>query len=154
MSSQANSETAKFWGSALAKVDTTPIAATKGNELDRVRQIKSFEEQILVRALEVSDSVLRFAEIEPTDTQPPEEWIRELGEKAAQERFRIAKAAWMGANEAPIGIKTSAQLAASIIKARSTEKSGPKQLNIGVVHLSAPIPTFDVVDVEPEGEER
>jgi hypothetical protein len=152
MSSQANRETAEIWGPALARVDTTPIAATKGNELDRARQIKSFEEALLVRALEVSDSVLRFAEIDQDATEPPEEWVNELGKKGARERFRIAKAAWMGANEAPIGIKTSAQLAASIIKARSTEKAAPRQLNIGVVHLSAPIPTFDVVDVESDSD--
>lgn len=111
-------------------------------------ELASMQDELLVRSLNVVEGAMAFAEIEPTDSDPPAEWIEQLGEEKARIKFRIARAAWMAAKDAPVGIKVASALAVGIIKAKATEKAGPKQLNIAFVQMTAPLPQFVEQELE------
>lgn len=118
-------------------------------KLDRIRE---FEDAMLMRASSIVEDAMSFADIDkdhPSDNVP-DEWLAQCGgdRKRAVAKMRVAKAAWEGTRDMPGGIKIAAQVMTSIIKARSMEKSAPKQLNVQVVNISAPLPDFAVMDVE------
>jgi hypothetical protein len=110
-------------------------------------RLQEIQDQILERSLGVVDGAVRFAEIDRDATEPPVEWLEELGEKEAMRRFRIAKAAWEGAKTSPTAFKVATQMAVGILRAKASE-TGPRTLNIQIAHLSAPIPSFPERDHE------
>lgn len=113
-------------------------------------RLATMQDELLERSLSVVDASMRFAEIEPDTKEPPQEWIDELGGNVekARRRLRVARAAWMSTSEAPVGIKVASAVAVGIIKAKATEKAQPRTLNIQVVQMTAPMPTFPEQDLE------
>lgn len=116
------------------------------------------EDTILLRAATVVDGLLAWAEVESTQEQPPAEWVEQLGEAQARQRFRLAKAAWLSQSEAPIGAKLANNVMIGIAKARGQQsklRSG-NQLNVQIC-LPAPTSkehpeagqTIEVIDVDP-----
>lgn len=123
--------------------------------IEKAAKIKQFEDEILEDSLGIVDAVLSFGDITGEfhdESQIPQHWLdRANGDReAAKKRMRIAKAAWMNKGSAPIAFDVATKISSSIIKARSVEKAGPRVLNIQLVQLSAPLPTFDVIDVDSE----
>ena len=114
----------------------------------RAEALRSIEDGILERSQAVVDDALHFGEFDPEDPNPPQAWVEELGQERAEKRLRMAKYALMSAKEAPVGLAIAKATFASIIKARATEKQGPRQLNVNVVNMTAPLPEFRVIEVE------
>lgn len=112
------------------------------------QRLTSMQDDLLERSLMVVDASMAFAEIDPESKKPPKKWVEDMGEQEALIRWRIARAGWMSAKDAPVGIKVASAVAVGIIKAKATEKAGPKQLNIALVQLSSPLPQFPEQDVE------
>lgn len=113
---------------------------------DRLREI---EDSLLTQSLSVIDDTLAFRDIAPEDTDPPPEWILQYGKKEAMKRFRLAKAGWATKKDAPSGAAAAERVAVGIIKARATEKAGPKSLNIAVVQIAIGTPqTFPEREIE------
>lgn len=127
----------------LAAVDSGTALAREPEQFDRLRAL---EDNILSRGLTCLDDVARWADIDPTASEPPPEWVEELGgdKVALARRLRVAKAAWMSAKEAPVAIKVAQSVVVGIAKARATEKGGTT-MNLQQVIFNAPV--YDVVDV-------
>ncbi len=128
-------------------------------EEKRERVLKNLESDLLRQSMEVVSDTMRFREVAPplvdpesgetlwVDNDLPAEWVRELGEEKARERLRVARAGWMDKKTAPIGVQVAQVLAVGIIRSRATEKAGPRTLNVQVVQMSAPLPTFPELDL-------
>lgn len=114
------------------------------DKLDRLRDIES---GLLERSMAILGDALSFRDIEPGSETCPPEW-RDMDPDEAVKRLRVANAAWLGKKDAPVGLDLAKQVAVGIIKARATEKTAPKTLNVTVVNMSAPLPVFDVIEVE------
>lgn len=123
--------------------------------LEKAAKIKQFEDEILEDALGVVSAAISFGDItgpEHDEDDIPQRWLDRCdgNREEAAKRMRIAKSAWLPKNVSPTALDMSTKISSSIIKARSVEKGGPRVLNISFVNLSAPIPTFDVIDVDSE----
>lgn len=118
----------------------------KQERLDRLRDL---ENQLLERSLNVVSDALYFRDIEPGQKEPPPDW-GDMDPDEKIKRLRMANAAWLNKKEAPVGIELSKQVAVGIIRARATEKAAPKTLNVAVIQMSAPLPQFEVVEVEAD----
>lgn len=116
----------------------------------QVERLREMQDDIFERALRVVDGATRFAEIAPDATEPPAEWIYELGKEQAMVRFRAAQAGWMNVKTSPVGIKVATTMASSILKARALENTGSKTLNVQVVHWSGPVREFPEQEIEPD----
>lgn len=131
-------------GSKLAEIVPAPIRAVSQHA-----RLERIQDDLLERSLAVVDGSVSFADIEPGALEPPPEWIEQYGHEGAMRRLRVARASWMNAKEAPVGIKVAAQVAVGILRAKAQEKSGPKTLNIAVVQMTAPLPQFEEREIEP-----
>lgn len=129
----------------LAKTKDKEIVLTEQQAYDRLQDV---EDSLRTESLLVLSDAMAFADIDPKDENPPAEWIKMLGLKRAEQRFRVAKAAWESAKEAPVGIKVAAQIWAAILKVRSGD-SGIKPLNMTLVNVVAKnAPIYDEQEVE------
>jgi hypothetical protein len=106
------------------------------SEFDRLQEL---ENQIFAENLVIVMDATRFREIDPGAEAPPQAWIDELGPIDAWKRFRVAKAAWMGAKDAPVGISIAAKTVSNLSKARALRDSGARTLNIEKVVYNAPV---------------
>jgi len=62
---------------------------------------------------------LAFAEIDPEMTSPPSSWVEKYGPTIAQERFRVAKAAWANGQNVPYGMTLARAVMGDWIKAQA-----------------------------------
>lgn len=105
----------------------------------RLARIEALEDEIFERAVGVVNAALSFAEISPTQTEPPEAWIAELGYEAAKQKLEIAKLGHLPQSLAPNGFKLAAQVATGIARGRGYRaKITQNNLN---VKISLPPPT-------------
>jgi hypothetical protein len=113
-------------------------------ELDRV------QEEILQESLGVIEGALKFADIEPSEVQgpPPKEWVERYGYEKAKKVQRLAGYGLMPKKDAPAGLSLASATASSILNARAKSGEGPRVLNVQVVQISSPLPTFEVVEVD------
>ena len=56
----------------------------------------------------------------------------------------------MSVKDAPVAIATATKVLTGIVRARATEKAGPKQLNLNMVSITAPLKQLEVIDIEGE----
>lgn len=105
---------------------------TKADELAQI------ENAVYERNLAIVHAATYFADIEPGTTEPPKEWVDEVGEKEAKRRLRVANGAWMGAKDAPVGISISKAVVSSMAKARAMRDGGDRTLNVVVAQFVAP----------------
>lgn len=112
------------------------------------QMIRAVEDEIYVEAAATVRDTLRFRDIDPEWTEPPLEWITELGEKEAMKRFRMARYGCMPSKDAPVGLKLAQDTLVGFAKVRAAEKAGPRTLNMVVVQMSAPMPEFGEVEVD------
>lgn len=111
-------------------------------------ELARLEDKILQKASTAVLDGLMYTEL-PFDAQgPPQEWVDELGEKRAWDRFRAARANQMNNKEAPVGAKHAVLVHAGITKARASEKGRPVSLNVGKVYLTMPAPQFPEKELE------
>jgi hypothetical protein len=111
-------------------------------------RLQEIQDQLLQQSLEVVQDAVKFSEIDEDAQAPPDAWVEELGMDRAMARLRMARAAWRNARDAPVGIKVAASVAVGIMKARATEKTAPKVLNVALVNWANPLPQFVEQDFE------
>jgi hypothetical protein len=105
--------------------------------------LRRLEDELYAGSLAVVGGVFNFAELDPANLDKiPEGWTKQ--------QHRIAKAGWMSSKEAPVAIVTATKVLTGIVRARATEKAGPKQLNINMVSMAAPLEALEVLDIEEE----
>jgi hypothetical protein len=129
----------------------TPLATRENVQLaiaSEQARLRGLEDDIHRRALVCLDDVSRWVEIDPAWTEPPAEWVAEIGQERAEQRLRVAKSAWMSAKEAPVGIAVAKSFAVGIAKARATEKGGGGSLSVQQVIFNAPV--YEVIEVAGE----
>lgn len=117
-------------------------------EAERNAYLRGLETELLEDSLSVSRDTLRFREIDPGATEPPADWIEEVGLERATERFRCAQAGWMTRKDAPVGVQIAMQLGVGILKSRAQKDVGAKTLNVQVVQVTAPLPKFPELVLE------
>ena len=110
------------------------------------RHIEVLEDTVFEDSLRVIGAALKFADIDSPD--PPAEWVDEYGDKEARVRHRIATFATMNAKDAPVALKLAATTLIGLTKARAMRGAAPKSLNVQLVQMSAPLPTFPVREIE------
>lgn len=129
--------------------DDAPLVKAPPVEMDRpTRWLAKKQQEIFEQASKVTEDVLLFRDLDPTAKEPPPEWVRELGEKDAWKRFRVALSAWMSAKEAPVGIKVAKELVVGISKALGESAQAPRVLNLQKVTVySGTPPEYPVIEV-------
>lgn len=137
-------------GSTLAARtrDDSPLATTLPSQAPSAPDFRGLEDRILKQSLETVDDSLKWAEIDRGTDEPPQAWIDELGLERAKQRLRVAKAAWMNAKEAPVGLGMARNTATAIMKVRAAVKIGTPTLNIQLVSFPAPSVPLEIIDVE------
>lgn len=121
-------------GDELTVIETTAeVVETRAVDLPaKVSDgLRSIEDRLLDESISILSDVQKFSDIEPGTSEPPAEWIEEVGERRARRRLRLANAGWMSSKEAPIGIKVSQDVASSIMKLKSQRMVG-STLNVTV----------------------
>lgn len=115
-----------------------------------LNKLQRMEEDILERSLGVVQASMHWQDIEPDAEEPPQAWVDELGKEGAQKRFRVARAAWMSAKTAPVGLSLAKATALGITKVRAMTKMATPTLNVAFVTWKAPVGDLPIVDVESE----
>jgi hypothetical protein len=126
----------------LVKSDSLPPALQAREEIARL------EDKILQEASTAVLDGLMFAKLPPDAKEPLPEWVEELGEKKAWDRFWAARYNQMNNKEAPVGTKHAVLVHTGITRARAAEKGGPKILNVGKIFLTVPQTQFPEQEIE------
>lgn len=139
------------------EVVTPPEVPKRRNaDEDRLALFKQLEDEILQESAAIVRGALDFYRLgEEHADGPPPEWIDELGEEAAWDKFRIVLAANQSAAKAPVGLKLAQQTMLGIIRARATEKAAPRSLNVAYVYVNQAPPADDMPPLEiTDGDEE
>jgi hypothetical protein len=116
-------------------------------QIAQIDKVKKIEDGLLLKSMEVVDGVLDFYSIDPEEDMP--EWFEKKHGKDAKRKWRLAVAGNKSAKEAPVAVKVSTQVAMGIVRARATEKSGPKILNIEKVQMvTTPLMNYPEQEVD------
>lgn len=109
--------------------------------------LTKMQDSLLEQAHGIIDDHLHFADIDPEDEAPPQEWIDKLGEAKAMRRFRLAQWALLPEAKAPVGMKNAVKIANGMAKANAA-RGGGTQLNVSVmlVQQDGERPVLDVID--------
>lgn len=135
-----------FWGEVLSPMDSEPsevVSAPPAGALaasprlavvdagaTQHDRLLALQDEIFEANLAITHDATRFREISPADEAPPASWIAELGEPEAMKRFRVAKAAWLGAKDAPVALSMAKSIVAAMSKSAAMRSSGGRVLNI------------------------
>ena len=130
----------------LAGVTTSPPSTA----LSVSQRLKALEDSILEKSLRTVDAALHWEDIDPGAEGPPQAWIDEVGAEEASKRFRVARAAWLNAKEAPVGLNMARTTALGITKVRSAIKASSPTLQINLVSFASPMADIEAIDVESE----
>lgn len=138
-------------------------------ELDKLRDqlptdlLRAAEDRVLKQSLDVLEGLVNFSALgfdekgQLDENQIPFEWhLLTDAEKAR--KIRLARYGCLPSADIPHGAKLAHATAMGIIKARATEKTGTRVLNLEISSFPAPAPLerpkealdadFEVVDVE------
>lgn len=131
-----------------AEVITTP----RGNDRDRLQALQN---EIFEDSVSKLRMLMHFDEWPAGDSEKQEalklSWVMNgMKPEEADRRANLLNAAWMSKRDAPVALDILRSVYVSEVKARSLENSAPKQMNVQVVALSAPIPAFRRVRVDKE----
>lgn len=111
--------------------------------------LKAAEDNILAESIAIVQGCLGFADLEFDDEgnpQYPKEWD-DLPEGEKNKRVRLAKFGCMPSGDFPHGGKLAHQTMVGIIKARATEQSGSKVLNIENATFPSPAPLVQDLEI-------
>lgn len=119
--------------------------------------IKAAENKLFNDSLKIIEPYMQFAELgfdhETGEVSSvPFEW-EGLPVEEKEKKIRLAKAGWMPTSDTPHGVKMAHATVLGIIKARATEQTGTKVLNIESITFPSPAQKPDdleVIDVEGE----
>lgn len=119
--------------------------------------LKAAEDKLFSDALQIIQPYMKFAELgfdEATGevNSIPFEW-EGLPQEEKQKKIRLAKAGWMPSSDTPHAVKMAHATIIGIIKAKATEQTGTKVLNIESITFPSPAQKpeeFEIIDVDGE----
>lgn len=124
---------------------------------------EAMERDIAEKSLFVMHGALSFAEIDPyvnlqegeEPPGPPAAWVEELeqmypgrGEELAEQKLRVARAAWLPSKEAPVGLKMAQMTAIGLARIRAGDRQAGRNLNVQVVNVINPRQQYEELEVE------
>ena len=119
-----------------------------------LESLRVAEDKLLVQCLDIVEGALNFSELgfggDSDDAVIPEAWKLLTPEQKAR-KIKLAQYGCLKSQDAPFGMKAAFATATAIIKARATENSGAKTLNLEVSTFPAPAPLKqdpNVIDAE------
>lgn len=129
----------------------------KLSNANSLETLKAAENKLFTDALDIIQPYMKFAELgfdEQTGEVDsiPFEW-EGLPEEEKKKKIRLAKAGWMNSSDTPHAVKMAHATIIGIIKAKATEQTGTKVLNIESITFPSPAQKpeeFEVIDVEGE----
>lgn len=132
-----------------------PKAPLRVDETAAIERIKGIEDELFERHAQVLQDAALFRDIDPSQQEPPQEWVDRLGKRDAERTYRLARAAWLPKKDAPAGFDISRSVVASMLKARVGRGEGAT-INIGIF-MPPPDPDrtiedepYPIVEVEPD----
>lgn len=154
---------------SISQKNTELLIKQQATELEKLRetlpldQLRAAEDKLLGQCLDIVEGLVDFSALgfdergNLDENQLPFEWgLLSPSEKAR--KIRLARYGCLPSADVPHGAKVAHATAMGIIKARATEKSGTKILNLEVSAFPAPAPItenkdaidadFEVVDIE------
>ena len=156
-------------GKTTKQKNTELLLVQQKADIERLREsmpldaLRAAEDKLLAQSVEIVEGLLDFSALGYDDKgqldegQLPFEWGLLTPDQKAR-KIRLARYGCMSSNEIPHGAKMAHATLIGIIKARATEKSGTKILNLEVSTFPAPAPitqdkdaidaAFEVIDVE------
>ena len=118
---------------------------------DTTEGLVALEDTILQDCAAVVSAASRFAEITPSDPQPPEEWIANLGEKQARMAHRVAQQAWLPKKDAAMGVEMCFKAVLGIIHSRSKRNETKHALQVNIVAMPPPdFGEYKMIDEQSE----
>lgn len=119
--------------------DDDEALTTSGQEIvHEARAMADFqqiENDLLEKSSQILGAVMNFDQIDPSQTEPPWEWVEQMGEREAQRLFRLAQAGWMPKKDAPYGAQV-AEKAYDVISRSKSKINAPKQAtNVQIIQL-------------------
>jgi hypothetical protein len=99
-----------------------------------------------------SASLLRdlmfFGDIDPDNPPelPPQQWVKEVGVKRAERRFRLCQEAWKPASRVASGVLIAKHVFTMMHKAKSDAKR-PRSLNVQLIQMNQPPRVYPEIDV-------
>lgn len=156
-------------GKTTKQKNTAQLMLQQRQEIEKTRatlsveSIRAAEDKLLHQCLGIVESSLDFASLGfdeagiLDETQLPAAWTF-LSDEDKARKIRLAKYACLPTKDVPHGVKMAHEMLIGIIKARATENSGTKVLNLEVSTFPAPSPVtqdpdaidadYEVIDIE------
>lgn len=99
---------------------------------ERAARIEELELRVYERASQVVQGILRFHEVTPTQTEPPEQWVEEFGREGAEQLLGVAKAGWLPQSLAPAALKIAVSCTIGIRRGqqRANQRLGGGELPV------------------------
>lgn len=115
----------------------------------RLQRMLDIEDEVYQTAAGVLKANLDFYQVDPTQAEPPAEWVELYGPEAAKQRLAVARAGWMPESLAPSAVKRAERVVIGIGRARRhmAQQLGPSEIN---VKLELPAPTSAAQPGAPE----
>jgi|ERR1700752_2080287 hypothetical protein len=153
----------------ISQKNTQLLLTQQRTELEKLKEtvplatLRAAEDKLLAQCIETVEGLLDFSALgfdehgRLDENQIPFEWQLLTDEQKAR-KIRLAKYGCMPSAEIPHGAKMAHATLVGIVKARATENSGTKVLNLEVSSFPAPAPLkqekdsidadFEVVDID------
>lgn len=96
---------------------------------------REMENELMKQSTEILSDSLSWPEITMATTEPPAEWVAALGRKRAEQKLRVAQAAWMPTKEAPVGLKMAQATVLGIARLRAGDRETNQKLNVQIVQV-------------------
>lgn len=124
--------------------------------ISRQQYLDGLDDELFERNAKVVSALTRWPEVDPSESDPPLEWVGEFGEQEATQMWRVARSAWLSNKEAPVGIAASIKLHIGLSAARAKRgNTTPRQLNMTAVFIELPADTFGRLEpIEIKDKER
>lgn len=133
-------------GDKLAVLEAEPIDV-KQEQQDRLSRM---QDEVLDAAHDPVMYAMRYGDLDPAATAPPDEWVVDLGEKEALRRYRLIRAGQAPSSEAPHGLKVATATYISGMRNRSDEKRVPS-LKVQFIQLSnQEAPHFPAIRIDDD----
>lgn len=139
----------------LSQLDEPPAAEVlaRSDDDEDDEFFRDLQATLYQQAAKITEDAMSFSEIDPASDVPPDRWIALYGIEEATRKLRIARAAWMSAKEAPVGLQIAHRQVLGIMKAKATEEAAPRTLAITLVQ-GAPSPQFPEKVIETDKSKR
>jgi hypothetical protein len=118
----------------------------KASRLTRMLEI---EDEVYQQASGILRAALDFCHIDPSQTDPPPEWVEQCGLEAAKRRLNVAKQGWEPKSTSASGIDLAKSMVIGISRARrhTALQGGPREVN---AKIALPAPTSAGMPGAPE----